>query len=277
MKVKATVLCENSVFSQRGAIAEHGWAVLLETADSSFLLDTGQGQAIINNAQVLKKDLSAIRAIILSHRHFDHTGGLLKVLNERGKVDVYAHPDLFKEAFSTRGGKITEIGVPFNRSALEYKGANFIFNKDFREIAPDLFITGEIPRRTEYEHGDKDQVIREGAGYVKDPIFDDQSVVIKTGQGLFIVLGCAHAGIINTIEHAIKMTGEERIHTIMGGTHLGPVEEEQRAKSLKDLRKYNIQHLAVSHCTGLPTAVKLAQEYGERFMFCNVGTVVEGE
>jgi 7,8-dihydropterin-6-yl-methyl-4-(beta-D-ribofuranosyl)aminobenzene 5'-phosphate synthase len=100
-------------------------------------------------------------------------------------------------------------------------------------------------------------------------------LVIKTEQGLFIILGCAHSGIINTIEHALKITGEERIHTVIGGTHLGPVSEQQKAESIKALKEYKISRLGVSHCTGLPASARLAQEFGEKFFYCNVGTVVE--
>src|SRR6056297_2151897 len=103
MEIKATVLCENYVNGQAGAIAEHGWAVYLETNQGNFLFDTGQGKAIINNAQYFHKDLSIIKGIIISHHHYDHTGGLLSVLEQSGKVSVYSHPELFKNSFSLRG------------------------------------------------------------------------------------------------------------------------------------------------------------------------------
>lgn len=276
MKIKATVLCENSVFSKRGAIAEHGWAVYLETEQGNLLLDTGQGKGIINNAKLLHLDLTLIKGIVLSHHHWDHTGGLLAVLDEiQRKISVYAHPDLFKESYVLRDGQEDKAGIPYEQSLLEEHQAEFVFSKEASEILPGVFLTGEIPRLTPYETGDKNLVIKTGDGFVVDSIPDDESLVIKTGKGLFIILGCAHAGIINTIEHAIRITGEKRVHTVIGGTHLGPVSKEQQERSLKALHKYDIARLGVSHCTGLPISARLAAEFGERFFFCNVGTIVE--
>ena len=275
MKVTATVLCENSVFGIHGATAEHGWAVFLETDRGNFLLDTGQGMSILNNARVLKIDLATVKAIILSHRHHDHTGGLPDVLDITGPVDVYAHPDLFKDSYSVRDGKMVHIGIPYNRALLETKGANFILSREYREIAPGIGVTGEVPRRTAYEKGDGDLVCKAGNGFVADSFPDDQSIVIETGTGLFIVLGCAHAGIVNTIEYAIKKTGQTRIQAIIGGTHLGSVSEDQREQSIKAFKEYDIGRIGVSHCTGLKTSMRLAREFGERFFFCNVGTVVK--
>lgn len=275
MKVKATVLCENSVFSNLGAIAEHGWAVFLETDQGNYLFDTGQGLALINNAHLFKKDLSRVKGIILSHHHSDHTGGLLAALSATGPVDVFSHPDLFKEGYLIR--KNTKyIGVPFARVALEEKGARFRFNREFTEIAPGLMITGEVPRVTDYEVGETDLVLKAEDKFVRDPLLDDQSVIIETDQGLFIVLGCSHAGIINILRYAVEKTGQKRIHTVIGGTHLWTVSKEQQEKTIQALKEFNIERLGVSHCTGLHMAMQLAQEFQERFFFCNVGSVVEG-
>jgi len=275
MKGKATVLCENCVFSNVGAIAERGWAVFIETNQDNFLFNTGQGKAIINNARYFKKDLSTIQGIFISHHHVDHTGGLLSVLEEIGRVKVYSHPDLFKNSYSISGGNKRLIGIPFRREILENRGAEFIFNTNFKEIVPDLILSGEIPRETPFEKGDKNQVLKTKEGYIKDPILDDQTLFISTKRGLIIILGCSHAGVINIINYAIKKTGQEHIDTIIGGTHLGPASEETREKSIQALKKFDIERIGVSHCTGLETSTRLLQEFGERFFFCNVGTTIE--
>jgi 7,8-dihydropterin-6-yl-methyl-4-(beta-D-ribofuranosyl)aminobenzene 5'-phosphate synthase len=275
MNIKATVLCENYVYGQAGAIAEHGWAVYLETNQGNFLFDTGQGKAIINNAQYFHKDLSAIKGILISHHHYDHTGGLFEVLQQTGKVKVYSHPDIFKNSFSIRNGIERNIGIPFRREILESKGAEFIFNTDVTEIVPDLILSGEIPRQTSFEKGDQTLVVKDKKGYIQDNILDDQTLIVKTTKGLFIILGCSHSGIVNIINYAIKRTGQEHIHAIIGGTHLGPANQETRGKSIQALKQFDIERIGVSHCTGLEMSMRLYYEFGERFFFCNVGTVVE--
>ena len=275
MKIKATIVSENSVFHLPGALAEHGLSIFLETDNGNYLLDTGAGKTIINNALVLQIDLKTIKAVILSHNHYDHTGGMVPVLDLRGTVDVYAHPDLFKETYSIRGGKARYIGVPYPPALLEAKGAKFGFSRDFRQIAPGMWLTGEVPRKTDFEKGDIDLMLKSGTEYVKDDILDDQSVVFETEKGLFVVLGCCHSGIINTLNYILEKLGRRRIHAVIGGTHLGPVSDEQREKSIAALKAFDIERLGVSHCTGQKTACRLAAEFGDRFFFCNVGTVVE--
>lgn len=278
MQVKATVLCENTVFSNIGAIAEHGWSVFLQTGQGNFLFDTGQGKALINNAKYFKQDLAAIDGIILSHNHVDHTGGLLAAVTMAAKkpVNVYAHPNLFAPAYLRRGGASKYIGVPFARDELESHGACFTFNTEFAEIAPQMYLTGEVPRVTDFEQGDDDIVLQTAAGYVKDPVIDDQSVIIRTDQGLFIILGCSHAGIINILAYACEKTGEERIHTVIGGTHLWSGSEKQKEKTIQALQRMKIERLGVSHCTGFEISMRLAGTFGSKFFYCNVGTVIEG-
>ncbi|GAB4118104.1 MAG: MBL fold metallo-hydrolase [Candidatus Caldatribacteriota bacterium] len=273
-KLKATVLCENSVFFNTGAIAEHGWSVYLETEQGNFLFDTGQGLAIVNNAHYLHKDLSKIKGIILSHHHLDHTGGLLKVLDYTGKVKVFAHPDIFKNSYNIRRGLKSNIGIPFRREVLEGKGAEFVFNTQFIEIVPGLMLSGEIPRKTPYEKGDPDLVVKTEQGYQQDLLIDDQTLIANTKKGLVVILGCSHSGIINILNYVIEKTGQSHIYALFGGTHLGPVSERNKIESLKALKEFDIEKIGTSHCTGLETSMHLSLEFGKRFFFCNVGTVV---
>lgn len=277
MEVKATVICENYVMSNLGAVAEHGWALHIKTNHGNFLFDTGQGKGLLNNARVFRIDLSGVQGIVISHHHVDHTGGLLDAVSSAGSVPVYAHPDLFKrQGYVTRNGKRMQIGLPFVRELLESRGAEFRLNKEWTEIAPQIFLTGEIPRKTPYEVVEPALQTQDETGeFVPDPIMDDQALVIDTKKGLLIVLGCAHAGIVNTINHAMEKTGKTHIHAVIGGTHLWPVSEDQREKTIEALQTFDMDYIGVSHCTGLLPAMRLARTFGQRFLFCNVGSVFE--
>ena len=275
MKGKVTILCENCVFRNIGAIAEHGWAVFIETDQGNFLFDTGQGKSIVNNAQYFNKDLSTIKGIIISHHHIDHTGGLLDVLGQIDKVKVYSHPGLFKNSYVIDKGKQRNVGIPFRREILESRGAQFKFNTSFREIAPGLMLSGEIPRLTEFEKGSKRFLLKTNEGYAQDLIFDDQTLIVNTEKGLIIILGCSHSGMINIINHIIDKTGQNHIRTIIGGTHLGPASEETKEKTIQALKKFDIEKIGVSHCTGLETSMRLFQEFGDRFFICNVGSIID--
>ena len=123
-------------------------------------------------------------------------------------MDIYAHPEFFKESYSISGNVVRYIGVPYPRPLLEAKGATFDLSDEFREIEPGLWLTGEAPRRTDYELGDKKQVVKSGEGYVKDDLRDGQSVVVETGKGLFIILECCHSGIINTLSYIVDKMGQ---------------------------------------------------------------------
>ena len=282
MHAKATVLCENAVYSNIGAIAEHGWSVWIDTPRGSLLFDTGQGKGLLNNAAYFEKNLASARAILISHHHSDHTGGLLDAMKAMrggpggGGVPVYAHPDLFKESYSTKGAKPRHIGVPFARSVLETAGADFRLETGWREVEEGVYMTGEVPRRHAFEIGDLDLKHKNAKGeLITDPIRDDQTVVVDAPGGLFVLLGCSHAGIVNILDYIIEKTGKSRFHTIIGGTHLGPVGSEQQDRSLEALLRYDIGRLGVSHCTGQKMAARMMGAFGERFFFCSVGVSVE--
>jgi 7,8-dihydropterin-6-yl-methyl-4-(beta-D-ribofuranosyl)aminobenzene 5'-phosphate synthase len=277
MTTRLTILCENSTGVPFGVIGEHGFACYVETAAGNYLFDTGQGFGIVQNALALNKDLRNIAAVMLSHGHYDHTGGLPAVLNLTGEIDVYGHPEIFTERLWSSGGRTRFVGIPFRRKYLESLGAQFKLSSEFTEIGPGVFLTGEIPRHNAFETGDPNMtaILPDGTRDHPDPLRDDLSLIVDTSKGLILVLGCAHAGMINIIEHTLKKTGRDRIHALIGGTHLGFSSDEQFQETLQVIDRYQIEHIGVSHCTGLPRASMLHAKLGSRFFFGNVGATLE--
>ncbi len=277
MKTKLTILCENSVGFSTGVIGEHGFACFIETQHGNYLFDTGQGFAITPNALALGKNLASIKAIMISHGHYDHTGGLPAALNIKGPVDVFGHPDMFNKRVSYRGGSSRFIGIPFRRPYLESLGARFRLDTDIVEVGPGVFLTGEIPRKNAFEKGDDKMsaILPDGKTVCPDPLKDDLSLILDTDKGLIIVLGCAHAGMINIIEYTLAKMSRDHIHAIIGGTHLGFSTDEQFEETLKVIDRYRIDRIGVSHCTGLVRASMLHARLKDRFFFGTVGSVIE--
>ena len=277
MEVKITILCENSVIVPFGVIGEHGFAAYVETESGNFLFDTGQGKGILQNSVLLKKDLSSIKYLYISHGHYDHTLGLPQVLMEKSPLDVYAHPDIFVDRFWVKENLPPKfIGIPYKKSYLESLGANFKFIKDFQEIEKNIYSSGEIPMKTDFEQVDNSMKIVNGNGeFIQDNLKDDFSMAIDTSKGLVILLGCAHAGMVNILNYFIDKTGKDKIYAVIGGTHLGFATNEQMENTLNVLDKYKIEKLGVSHCTGLSNSAVLFNALKDRFFFASVGAVLE--
>ena len=219
-----------------------------------------------------------MKGIFLSHGHYDHTGGILHVLKVKNNINIHAHPFVFsrKYALLKSNGKETKryIGMKSKREYLEKQGATFVFNSSFAEVGEGIYLTGEVPRITDFEKGDKRLLVEDNGRFVPDPLLDDQSLILKTKNGLVIILGCAHSGLINILQHILSHFKDEKIHTVIGGTHLGFLKEEQLDKTISHLKRYDFKSLGASHCTGLKAAARLFQEFKEKFFFANVGTSI---
>jgi 7,8-dihydropterin-6-yl-methyl-4-(beta-D-ribofuranosyl)aminobenzene 5'-phosphate synthase len=199
------------------------------------------------------------------------------VLKQKGSVNVYGHTDIFAHRIWSKDNVTRDIGIPFRRSYLESLGARFQLGIDMVEVGQGVYLTGEIPRQSSFEKGDDAMTRIEGNGKQihPDPLLDDLSMLVDTDKGLVIVLGCAHAGMINIINYAIEQLHTDRIFAVIGGTHLGFADDRQFEETLKVIDNYNIEHIGVSHCTGLEKASLLHARLGKRFFFGTVGAVLE--
>jgi 7,8-dihydropterin-6-yl-methyl-4-(beta-D-ribofuranosyl)aminobenzene 5'-phosphate synthase len=275
MQFQITTLSENCVaVGARNLIGEWGLSILIETDNEKIMFDTGASISVAHNARILGKDLSQVSKIALSHGHYDHTGGLADVLRRTGKVEVIAHPDVWSLKYVRYGEYEGYIGIPFRREELETLGASFNLTPDPVNITNEIMTTGVVPMVTEYEQIDTVMFVKEGDNLQPDPLADDLSLIIKTEQGLVVLLGCAHRGIINVLRQVQKLVPGRSIDTVIGGAHLMFSSPEKIEQTIRELKEFGIRRLGCSHCTGFGPMVRLAQEFGDIFFPNNAGTSV---
>ncbi|MEE4365142.1 MAG: MBL fold metallo-hydrolase [Desulfotignum sp.] len=271
---RITIICENRAHMAKNIMGEHGFAALVKTPGSNLLMDTGQGLGLAHNADVLKLDLAALDGVVISHGHFDHTGGLLQIPAQNRPLPVHAHPDLFTGKYLLpKNQDPTYIGIPFPQSVLEEKlDARFEFHSSFTDIAPGVFFSGQVPRTWSFEPSDDRLVIQTADGFVPDPFKDDASLLIETRSGPVILTGCAHSGIVNIMEHFAQQSGHQTFHAVIGGTHLGFANDpSQLEQAMAAFDRFQVNTIAVSHCTGNEAAALLFHRFKDRFAFAGAG------
>lgn len=275
MTIKITTLSENTA-STPNLLAEWGLSILVEIDSLTILLDAGLSSSAAYNAGTLGVDLKKVDRIVLSHGHYDHTGGLQNVLRlMRKKIEIIAHPDIWGEKYSRQRNENTYhyIGIPFQRPVLESLGASFTLSRSPVRITDDVLTTGEVPEITEYEQIEPNRFfIKEDGEFKPDTLSDDLALIINTKPGLVVILGCGHRGLVNTLRHAQKLTRRQEIRMVIGGCHLIGTSTERVRLTLATLHEMDVQKIGVSHCTGLPAAAIMAHELGDRFFFNNTGT-----
>lgn len=273
--MKVTVVLENTVpnNAKRPFRAEHGLSLLLETENQLYLADAGQSDAVLYNLGLLGVCPADLDGIILSHGHYDHAGGLQAVLTHAKKaMPVYAASGVFLRRFFQSGGNRRYIGIPYVRENLESLGAQFHFLDQPFRLEKNLWISGPVPRLTEYETGDAGFVDESGC---HDIVPDDMGLYYSGARGMTVITGCAHSGVINMIRYGMTVTGCASLHGMIGGTHLGPVSEDQRQATLAALAELKPNLIAANHCTGFAVMHKLATIFDERFIPAHVGAVIE--
>lgn len=284
--MKFTVVVDNNV--PPGAKApfrgEHGLALLIETGTNRILFDAGPSDVVVHNLGLLGLHPRDLDAIVLSHGHYDHTGGLPSVLMMAGKtIPVFSHPGIFKQRYAVTGTACRYVGIPFTREYLSCIGADFRSVDGPQELVPNLWISGPVPRETAYEDGDdKLMVLDEDCEscipkgpFKKDALLDDMAIYIRCSKGLVVLGGCAHSGIINMVNHGLKVTSSIKVHGLLGGTHLGPTSDPQQNATLAALEWFNPDFVASNHCTGFAVMSRLSQVFGNKFIPAFCGTTLE--
>lgn len=271
--IQVRCLVENTAKTSTAFWGEHGVAWHIQTQEGQILFDTGQsGDVLLHNATLFGLDLARIDALVISHAHFDHTGGLPTVLEHtRPGIPLYAHPDLFRERFAKRGAQVESIGLRITRADLESL-VELRLSAEPVEILPGVWTTGEITDRTSFEGRSPNHLIRFGEGWQPDPYRDDFSLVLKSGAGLVVLLGCGHAGLLNILNQ-VQAQFEGDIITIAGGTHLASATDNMLQQTVDRLQStYGTPHIYPSHCSGHRALVTLVSAFGDRVQPCPAGT-----
>ncbi len=272
--IRISVLADNNVLAGN-AIGEHGLSFCIDTGDKCILFDTGQGRALSTNAELLGIGLDAVDTVVLSHGHYDHTGGLGKVIRFANKsVNVFAHPDAILLRYYRGDNGMRDIGMPLDsKSSLLSERSKLVTSRQPLEIAADIWTTGEIPRK-HMEEAISEPFFLDPDGTTPDPIMDDQAMYILTDQGTVVLLGCAHSGVVNILDHISSLTGDKPFRAVIGGMHLRASNEVRLKWTLKQFQRFDIRSISPMHCTGHKAFSAIFTAFPDICRPCGAGLVM---
>lgn len=264
-------------------LAEHGLSLLVTVTKGSesrsILFDCGYSKVgVPHNIGILEIELQKIEAIVISHGHMDHTGALYPVVESLGRsIPLILHPDAFVSPryFGLDDGRKLMFPHTIIKDDMESKGIEVIERRNPSLLADSMIaVTGEVERVTDFEKGLPNAFVERDGTLEHDKILDDQALVVKLRKkGLVIISGCSHAGIVNTISYAKKITGIGKIYAVLGGFHLqGPIFEPIIEKTIAEFKKIKPERIIPMHCTGWEAIKKFSDGFPSSFILNSVGT-----
>ncbi len=266
-QVKVTILSTMLAGDPGRGIGEWGFAALLEVDGRRLLIDTGaRPGTVLQNARELGIDLSTVEELVLTHNHGDHVNGLvalresLSARNPRALAVAHVAPEIFFRRPTEDGADGN--GLAPHRAAYERLGGRFVMHDRAAELFPGVWFTGPVPRvHPERNYGRLGKV-ETPQGVVDDIVPDDASIVIHTAQGLVVITGCGHAGVVNIVTRAQGMIPGVEVHAIVGGLHLLSASDEQLAWTGRELKARGLDYLLGVHCTGIEATHQLRAALG---------------
>ena len=291
--IEMTAMDNNAVISRAAplkegeirasVLAEHGFSALVKTTSAgrthTLLFDFGFSEnGAAQNAATLGVDMTEVEAVVLSHGHSDHTGGMKKMtaLIGRKGIPFLVHPAAFKSPRYLKFGEDAKINFPkLTRESVKEAGLQAVESeKPYPLLDDTILFLGEVPRSTDFEKGFPiAHWLKDGQEFW-DAIEDDTSIVMNLkNKGLVILSGCAHAGIVNTVRQAVDVTGVDQVHVVMGGFHLsGPFFEPIIDRTTKELQKFHPAYVIPTHCTGRKAIMAMEKQMPEQFILNMSGT-----
>lgn len=276
--MKVTVLSTMLVGNAREGVGEWGFAAVLEVDGRRWLIDTGaRAETVLRNAAELKVDLSTITDLVITHNHDDHTGGLLTLRREMAKKNPNAlsRAHVAKGIFTSRltrqgqeGGGLLPIKAEYEKA-----GGSFVEYDKPTRLAPGVWMTGPVPRTYPEKNWSVSTQLQTPSGPVEDNVPEDSSIVVQTSQGLVVVSGCGHAGIVNTLEYAQKVVQNTAVHAAIGGFHLFAASDDTLAWTASKLKEARVAYFLGAHCTGIEAVFRIRQALGLARKAAVVGAV----
>ncbi len=259
--LKITILVDDK--APEGLTAEHGLAFWIEFGKARLLFDTGQGPALDVNARTLGIDLSTADMMALSHGHYDHTGGLPLVLERAPGARLHCHPAVTRPRYSIKNGTAKDVGMPepARRAVGQLPGKQQSYETRPVLWSSDVGLTGPISRRTTYETTGG-AFFLDSQGMQPDAIEDDQAFWARTRDGIVVVTGCCHSGLINTLTRVRELAGDGPILAVIGGFHLLNADAERLDRTIDGLREFRPEQLIPTHCTGDGAVAALGAAFG---------------
>lgn len=253
-------ILSNNYTQKPGLMAEHGLSLLVQVDDYRILFDTGQSDTYAYNATTMGLDLTSVDALVLSHGHYDHTGGVEDFVRLNKKAKLFIHPEAFVQRFNK--GKKVQIGIPWPAAAFPER---IVPVTGPLALAPGIFLTGQVPRVSEEKKTPFLKLVEDRL--VDDYVLDEQLMLIRSKRGIYVFLGCCHMGIENALSAVRKLFPQEKIAAVLGGLHLKGSGQEA-SRQLKD---YGVELVVPLHCTGPEALSDLKEVFGERCLLLGAG------
>ena len=275
--MKIITLIENNPDTENRLCFEHGLSMLIEVEEKRILFDTGKSGDFIKNAKTLGCDLQNLDYLVISHGHYDHSGGFPSMLQELDKIPTVVVGNTF---FKPKYRKTGENEYKFNgnsfqeRDITDHKIKIYKVDNTIEYLTDHIIIFGSFSKSNKFETVDSSFYLKEDDLYSQDEFKDEIAVGIITDKGLVVMVGCSHLGIVNILD-AIVASIEIPIYAVVGGTHLIAADDDRIVETVKALKRLNIKMVAVSHCTGESGIQQIKEAFGDNFIMNQTGNIIE--